>query len=483
MENSKIIRYLKIMNKHSLNKLEVFLESPCNHIYPNVISLFKVLKRYAPEFISPEIEKENLFKKVFPNVKFNQQLLGNNMKYLVENIEEFLIHERVQKKPALRAQLLAETLRNENTKLYKDALDKTSLAIEKREFTDTGEFLLSKLNFHSEKDIFFSISEAREQNNEIQLKNEGLDVWFVYQKLKIWCEMQNRQNIVSVQYEYTFKDELIAFLESRKQILEKYPAIQIYHIIYLSLTEPSEESHYKLLIDVLKVHEPELSRAELRSMYDFAQNYCIKKLNSGGTNYAQLLFELYQHLIETKILFSDAGKLSPWDFKNIVTLSLRLKQDKWCYNFIEVYKAYLPKEESENAYRYNLAYYYASTNEYKDAKRLLQRVDFSDLFYQLGSKSILLRSYYELNDEESFFAHCESFAKLLIRHKTVSDYQRKVHLNLILYSKKIFRLMLRRNESKRSVGKKEIDGIKQKIQTVKQINNLAWLMEKVEELY
>lgn len=482
MENSKVIRYLKLFNKHGLNRLESFLSSPCNHVYPDVLVLFKVLKKYYPDYTASELQKEKLYSAVFPGEAFSQQKLGNNLKYLAEFIEEFLVDEQLQKKKALKAQLLAERLRNEDNYLYKDAIAKAALVLDKSDFTDTGEYLYLKLNYHSEKDIFFSISEARAQDNEIQLKNEGLDVWFMYHKLKIWCEMHNRQNIVSVQYNYTLQQELLAFLKKEGENIARFPAITIYHTIYLSLTEPSKEEHYRKLLDLLKRNENKLSHAELRGMYDFAQNYCIKKLNSGDISYADKLFALYQYLIEKKILFTDTGKLSPWDYKNIVTLSLRLKKNDWCHAFIERYKAFLPRDESENAYRYNLAYYYVNNEQYKEAKRLLQRVEFNDLFYQLGAKSVLLRSYYELRDEDSFFAHCESFAKLLLRHKTVSDYQRKVHLNLILHTKKIFRLMQRRTENRSNVSKKEIDQARQKIQAVKQINNLAWLLEKVEEI-
>jgi hypothetical protein len=482
MKDSKVLNYLSIFDKHGLNRLERHLISPCNYVYPNVIKLFCVLKELHPEFEEDSVVKEKIFAQVFGARKFSPQEMANNMKYLAGAIEEFLIQEQVKKKEGLKMQLLAEKLRYSSPRLHKDAIDKLSLALQKNSGAETAENLFHQLSHHHEKDIYFSMSEAREQNEEIQLKNNCLDTWYAYQKLKTWCEMLNRQNIVAVNYEYTLQRELLAFINEKGAELFKNAAVEIFYTIYLSLTEPEDETHFKTLMRLLQLNEDAIAVSELRSMYDFAQNYCIKKLNSGNIAYAEILFNIYNHLLEKKIILNENENLSQWDFKNIVALSLRLKKNTWCRNFIEEKKTLVEKQSRENAYVYNLAYYYALTENYKEAKRLLQKVEFSDLFYQLGSKSILLRCYYELEDEASFLSHCEAFTKLLLRNKTISDYQRKVHLNLILYTRKAFRLMLRKMENRKNVSKKEIEKLKDKIAGVKQINNLPWLLEKLNEL-
>ncbi len=480
MKDSKVLLYMGSLDKHGINRLERFLVSPCNHVYPNVFRLFQILKKDHPNY--NEAEKENIFQQLFPGKKFSQQELGNNLKYLSNAIEDFLVIDQLNKKEELKALLLTERLRYSPRKLHRDAIAKYELAFANNSVSDTAEYFFHNYQLHHEKDIYFSVSETREDNNEIQLKNNALDAWFATQKLKTWCEMLNRQNIVSAKYEFTLQKELLDFINKNGKQIFNHPSVEIFYTIYLTLTEPEKESHFKKLLLLLAEHELVIARAELRSMYDFAQNYCIKKLNSGNTSYAEELFVLYDQLLKKKLMLSDEGKLSPWDYKNIVTLSLRLKKEKWCLDFIERYKVFLPRAESENAYRYNLAYYHAAVENFREAKKLLQRVEFNDPFYQLGSKSILLRCYYELVDEESFLSHCDSFKKLLTRNKTISDYQRNVHLNLITWTKKTFRVMMRRMENSKNVSKKEIEHLKSRIQSVKQINNLAWLLEKVEEI-
>jgi hypothetical protein len=482
MKDSKLILYLNRFEKPAFNRLERFLHSDYTALYPHALKLFAALKKHFPDFEEKEIEREKIFKEVFDGRKFNNQELSNQMKYLVEAIEDFICVEQLKKKKSQKQFLLVEYFRNEDSNLYKESIDKFGAVISKEKNMDSSDSFLAELNFYNEKDLFFSQSELREQNDFIQQKSDSIDTWFAYQKLKTWCEMLNRQNIVSAEYRYSMKDELLKFLKHNNEKILDRPAIRIFYTIFQTLVHPENEKHYHDLISHLEKHENALPRNEVRGMYDFAQNYCIKKLNSGNTAYAEVLFGLYNRLLAKKILLNDNENLSQWDYKNIVALSLRLKKNVWCHHFIEKYKSTIEKSARENAYIYNLSYYYANTENYKEAKRLLQRVEFSDLFYQLGSKSILLRCYYELEDEDSFFSHCESFNKLLLRNKTISDYQRKVHLNLILYTKKAFRLLMRISENKKNVGKKEIESLKTKILQTKQINNLIWLQEKVEEL-
>lgn len=483
MKNTRLIALLKSFEKPELNRLSRYILSAGNGVYPDTQCLFRVLVPHYPVFDENAILKEKIFREAFGPENFDQQLLSNNMKYLCEAIEHFIVFEKVKNRPYIRQKLLVEQMRERGDKLYGEGLDKLESIIKQEKEIHVSEKLFSEFSLYEERDVFFARSGMRSQDDFIQKKNDALDRWFLYQKLKTWCEMLNRQNIVSSVYRFSVQKEIQHFLSGKEgRDLLRLPEIKTYHTVYLSLTEPEHVKHYTDLLDLLKKHRHSFSNEELRNLYDFAQNYCIKKLNSGDIEFGKKLFDLYASLLEEKILMNEEGYLSVWDYKNIVALSVRLKKNTWCKQFIEKYQHFIQKKERDNAYTYNLAYYFSSIENYKEAKRLLQRVDLNDPFYLLGSKSVLLRCYYELEDEEAFFAHCESFKKLLLRNKTISAYQRKVHLNLILYARKAFRLLLRRTENKRNVSRKEIENLKEKMVLLKQINNLPWLLEKVEEM-
>lgn len=482
MKNTKVTAYLKDFSTPELKRLQLFMNSPYSKVFAQTQNLFKLLIKFHPNYEDDDLGNEKIFTQLFPGKPFNRQLLGDQLKYLGEAIEEFIAVEQLRKKEGARQILVLDYLKKKNLKLYKDGIDKLALAVKKKNAGDSGENILMEINYHDECDTYFSLNQSRTMNNAIQLKSDTIDTWYIYQKLKIWCDMQNRQNILSAEYNYTLKEELFSFIEKNRSVLFEKTAIRVYYLVYKTLENPEDEEGFVQLAKLLEASGKEFVLSELQTFYQFAQNYCIKKLNSGNTAYAEKLFGIYETMLKNNILIADDGTFSVWDYKNIVTLSLRLKKEKWCRDFIEKYVPLLAKKERENAYAYNLAYYYAHIEDYSEAKKLLQRVEFSDLFYQLGSRSILLKCYYELRDEESFLAHCLSFQKFLERNKTVSDYQKKVHLNLILYTKKVFRVSIRREQSRSSVSKKEIGSLKEKIVNIKAINNLQWLLEKTEEM-
>lgn len=95
------------------------------------------------------------------------------------------------------------------------------------------------------------------------------------------------------------------------------------------------------------------------------------------------------------------GELSPWDFRNIVVLGLRLGETDWVENFINTHKNFIPEAMRANAVSFNLAQVYFYQKKYEKVMVLLQKVEYEDLTYNLNSKSLLLIAYYELQEIET----------------------------------------------------------------------------------
>ena len=164
-------------------------------------------------------------------------------------------------------------------------------------------------------------------------------------------------------------------------------------------------------------------------------------------------------------------------YKNIVTTAIRLKEFQWTEKFINEYKPLLPPDEQHNAYAYNLAAWYHAQNDYRNALFQLQDVEFTDTSYHLGAKIIQLKSYYELDEEEAFYALVEAFKKYNYRSKDLSDYRKKANDNFLKIAKKIFQIKIRRDKSF-SQKKKNVDKM---LGETEPIANKGWLEECMEE--
>lgn len=296
-----------------------------------------------------------------------------------------------------------------------------------------------------------------------------LDRFYLIRKLQMCCEMFNAQNVFSQEYQFFLLDEILQHLGNRSY--EDTPVIVIYYRILMTLRESSNEEHYHTLRELLKQHERIVTVSELRDMYKYVLNYCIKKINLGNISWQGELFDIYRTTIENRVLLSD-GFLSHRDFKNIVTIALRQNEVAWTESFIENFVNEIPARERENARLYNSANLLFHKRDYSGAIRLLQRVDFLDIFYDLDARSILLKTWFELDEQDSFEYHAAAFRKFLKRNKSVSDYQRTIYENLIAYTSKLMRA-----GTARSAIKKLANEIKEK----KNAADLRWLLAKIEE--
>ncbi|MDQ3051584.1 MAG: hypothetical protein M3Q95_11910 [Bacteroidota bacterium] len=337
----------------------------------------------------------------------------------------------------------------------------------------TGNTTLRNFDFHltgfavaENRAKFLSAKLSRKKAPEFENVMYHLDAFYFSKKLQLFCEMINMKNLIANEAELTFfnevKSQAVQFMEE--------PAVKIYYSILLTLTEPDNESHFTHARSVITALGKLFPAKELNEIFFYIKNYCIRKINKGKPEYMVVLFEIYKEIISNKRLMS-LDYLSQFEFKNIVSLSLRLKENEWCKEFIGKRIALLPPGDRDNSFAYNTAYLNFMTGNYKNAVRLLQEVEFTDVVYQLDARVILLKCYFEMDDEETFFYHASAFRLFLLRNRHISDYQKTINRNLIRHLVAIMR-------NRHSIARMK----KVKAAILKDLNvaDVKWLMEKLD---
>jgi len=208
-------------------------------------------------------------------------------------------------------------------------------------------------------------------------------------------------------------------------------------------------------------------------MYSFARNYCINKLNKGNPRYFNEVFELYKTMIDNKILYI-SNYLSPRTYTNVVQAGLRMQEFDWVEMFINNYKGHLMPSERDNATSFNLASLYFNTKDYDKALGLLNSVEFTDIMYIQGAKSMLIRIYYELEEIDSLYSLLDAYNIYLKRNKLISDYHKKINLNMVRFVKSL--LKIRKGENEKAFA------LKLKLDETKEVAYSNWLKEKLDKL-
>lgn len=471
MKKHKAIRMLSSLSKVELNRLNKLVNSPFFNKNQHVTDLFNYLTELYPDFIDEQIDKHTTYAAVYPDKKYNDSRLRNTASDLTKLIEKYLLLNDLEKKPGIELQsILAEAKNRGLNKLQESSIKQWEQIQTNNPYKDVS-FYFSQHQLQEELYEFTALKVDRSLKSSLQELNDNLDIYYISKKLKYCCEMINRKNIFAEEYDLGLFNEVMTYLSERK--FDDIPVIKIYYQILLTLIEGDKEEHYFQLKELLEKHSDLFPQNENKVNYSFAQNYCVKKINSGRAEYLKELFDLYQLSLEKHVIF-EGDRLSQWDFKNITTVGLRLDEMERTKAFIENYKQYIDPRYQENAYRYNLANYHFYAGNFKQAMQLLVQVEFTDVYYNLDSRSLLLKVYYELEEYEALFPHSETFKNFLRRNGKISDYQKKVYLNLVKYLTKLAKLRL----SYKTIPQKLVDTIN----TTPQIADATWLRKKAANL-
>jgi hypothetical protein len=471
MQKSKPIRILQSLSAWELKSLDEYIRSPFFNKNKRVLEAWEFIYGFAPDFIDKRLTMESCFGAVFPEETFQAQKLRYLMTDLTRLIEGFLVYQSQESRPYERGISLLEAF--EQRGLEKDfqetyrKLEKKALAEELKE----SDQFLQRFLLAEKKYLFEVKNQKRSAQSTVDEVITPLDQFYLSKKLRYACELINRANVLNQDYNLFLIREINQTIPDFSHL--QHHLIRLYHITLQTLIDGDNEDHFFQLKKLLVENYGQISQDEIRNLYAFALNYCIKKLNTGKSEFAQQIFELYQILVEKRIIF-EHGVLPVPHFKNTVTIGTRMQAYEWVEAFIENYHSFLPPEEAQNAYTYNMAYLQFSRGNYRRVKRLLNTVEFTDVFYQTDAKTTLIKTYYELGEYEPLIYLLGSFKVYLKRNQQLSDYQRKLYLNLI----KITWALV-----KYQVGEKiTIDQIKERMDRMPNIAGKQWVSQKIGEL-
>ena len=462
MKNSKLDEMLSLLSGKELKKMADLLASPYFNRNESLVQLFDAWQQGIRE-------KAELWALIFPAEEFDDLKFRHLLADLMRLTERFLALQELEERPGmLRASLLRALRRRHADKVYRFTINKF---LRKPAYEhSSNDALLERHLLHEEYNAWMESRDLRSGQTNLQPTLESLDSYFLFSKLKYSCTILNNQKVVATSEQNILLDEILQHLA--KHSYDHVPAIAIYHAIHAMLSDPESSGHYAQVKELLRLHGPHIQASEARYMYTFALNHCIGHINQGHSEYLREIFHLYQTCLDAGFLF-EAGELSPWNFKNIVAVALRLGEFEWTEAFIRGYRDFIPLPLRENAFTYNMARLHFSRREYSQVLRLLQQVEYEDLFYNLDSKVMLLKVYFELEEVEALDSLIDSFRIFLRRSKVLSKRHRRNYLNLIKFVKKLSRL---------GPGEKAaVEHIAQEVQETGHVADIDWLRQRMAE--
>lgn len=448
-----------------------FIRSPYFNQSQELVILFDILHAYLKDNKgNGNILKESVWKRLESGKKYNDTRLRKYFSDLSRLVERFLIIETLEEHSLQKAILLVEAgAEHKLTQLQNASLRKLQDKFEDYPFR-TPEYYLAGFQTEKARYELIDYEMQREQKSNLESISNQLDRFFLAEKLRILSMAESRKNIIDHEYHIAYANEILQAVEEGDY--EDIPPIAIYRQILLTYRYQDKEEHYFALKNLLNRFGHLFPEKEaVDTLYNAAQNFCVKKINAGDRSFLAELFALFRDMLDKGFL---RETMTPWYFRNIVTIGLRLGEHEWVEEFLTEYENSLPQDLRENAVSFNLAQLYFYRKEFDKVIGLLQHIDYDDLTYSLNSKVTLLFTYYEINEIEPLFSLLESFRKFLSRREDLPSQRRQSYLDLIKYTRRLATLP--------PGAKEDIRKLKDEIEATSHVASADWLLEKLKEL-
>lgn len=471
MTNNKALKILRKFSPIEFRQWVGFVQS--GHVTKDryILRLVDVLLPLFPGFEDPMLRAEEVYAAIYPQTTFDMPKLRRLFSDLTLLLEQFMAQQQLEQDKLTQLSLLKRAYQSRGLDKYYEHL----LVLEQKDLSETpkrdGEHYYQLFKHQNHQYQYQSAQQNRSMQLNPAMLLDSLEVFYLVSRLHICCEVINRANILNTPYDQPIINGLLTDLARSPHL--NTPAVALYRNILLTLIEPDDITHYQNLKQQLPDITQQFGKEDLKDIYALAQNYCIRKINTGNAGFLRDLFELYQLLLQNGLLTED-GHLSPQHYKNIVFVALRLDEVAWCQRFIENYREALPPSHRNDAYYYNLAYWHYFKKEYAQTLLLLNKIGFTDVFYFLDSRSLLLKTYYELDEVDALLGLMDTFRSNLQRNKQISPYQKTIYLNLVKVVKKLAKL--------HPSNKDHLQKLKHFVENNRQIADRNWVLGKLQEL-
>jgi len=412
-------------------------------------------------------DKTQIFRKMYGRTPYDDHKVRIAMSLLYKLVQHYLAYREWSAESLPEKVLLLRSLRRRNLARHfehalKDAREKIEQSqAQSADYQFNCSALMSEIYHHN------AVKE-RITGTNLQAISNHIDAGFYIMKLRIACLALSHQAVYKADYDLGLLPEVLADVALKK--LTKHPAIAAYFHCYQMLRHPEEPQHFQQFSVVLFEEENKFREDELHDLYLLAINFCTQSYNKGNDAYLHDLLNLYRRGLEKGVL-ANGKHFSRFTYRNIVTLSLILKEYDWTEQFIAQYKDWIEPAFRDSMYSFCLARLEYSRGNFDAALLLLQKSEYEDLLLNLSAKTVLLKIFYELREFDLLDAHLGAMEKFLSRKKQMG-YHRDNYLNTIRFTRKLLE----------ATDKEAFRRLRQEVEQVKNVAERQWLMEQMTAL-
>ena len=400
--NIKIIDLFLVLTNDEVIDFQNFIQSSFFH-KSTVQEELKALLDYLIELKQgtaqgKEIvfDRENAFKRVYPNQVFVEKKiekalsalhlsLKNFTAFNIYNHKDHQIDRQIKQLTFLRDRQLHNRYKN----LSKSIMDELN-AVERKGIQSL------KINFELNYELYIYESQYNIKSAHLMFQSvaESLEVSYLAHKI----ELLNQYLTVSYFSSVPIPEEIEQMIQNStfpEKIIEKNPLLFLMYKIFLLLKEKEVTiNDISYLNNLFLGLEAKISTVRIRQFLTLLRNVCLLASLKKRQEFLPLLFVLFKEHYEKGYLHYD-GFITASAFTSVINTALVNKEYDWCETFIRQQKGKILNDTpSDDFYHLGLANFYTFTNQFEEALSTVPAsLPTTDAL--LMAKRIELKCYYE----------------------------------------------------------------------------------------
>lgn len=440
MEESKLGGLLKNLSPWEWNHLSDFVHSPFHNKNEKVMRLFQHLYQSRNHWEDADLDRATCFRVIYGNQEFDAQKLFNIQSILKRKIDEFHCLRLFRENEIESLLYLLEVqVKRRDWKAFRKTYTRFQNRLKKAE--GEGKFSREYYGYNAELlRIKVELETGDHSNEAFYTAMDRLDRFYLGSSFVMACEFLNREGRLQQDGKvFADLDVLSSKISGEARSGESTPSLRMYTLIYQMLSGGEGQTAFDQCLSLLQ-EEGGLNITDRRDGAAYCINYCVRQVNLGHHEFQHKLFQIYDWALTEGILLED-GVLGEGHLKNFVNLAIREGKYERAKEIVNDHSPQLPGEVRDNAFDFNMATIYFAEGDLSNAKRQLIQVQFKSIFYNLDSKVLLAKIYFEEREFNALDHLLRSLSYYLHTLDSLSRNQHDLYGNFTWWIKKLVDLV------------------------------------------
>ncbi len=492
MLKSKLITLLKTFSKEEMKEFEKFISSPYFSSGRNLKPFYNAIKKYHPLFNSIHFTAEKIFKKLYPEKKYDMKKSPHLLRVIVSEMvimaERFLMVERLLKNTAFRESSLLGELRNRKLKeSFASSYKKISKSISSEKAGQS--YFFRKFMAEQEREGFWIEAKKKDIQECLELQSKTEDSLILYFISELIRHVQSKKMnyhkeavisaISGAFYENFNYDKFITKLLELPDIENDFLKI-LFFSAKLDIDFNDKQSYENLKYLLNKNYE-KINIGFYYSAVSRLMNFTMYQKIKDVDFYKMDYIEFYESLIKKAVMEKDTAILRDFALNmraifNAARIYNRLNLTDRLEYLFKNYSKYIPDEVKKDALNLIQGSIEFARGNYESTLKTLSRNKITIPMVVKEIKIIKMKSLFELGYYDSLTAEIDAYRHYLQKALEIPESYKKTDIEFLRLLSRLARIKENKKYDELLTLKKEV------VNLGFTTYHTAWILEKISEL-